>query len=124
MANRVRGEVAFEASGKTWTLRYSTNSLCELEDALGLPVNKIIAGLQDRDNVRIKTIRAVVWAGLRDRHAEITLAEAGELISDAGLGPMTTKVGEAFAAAFPETESGEDAARPPTGEKAGTGKDS
>ena len=35
MANRQKGETGFDALGQTWTLRYGTNALCEIEDLFG-----------------------------------------------------------------------------------------
>lgn len=113
MANRVRGEVAVEIDGKSWTLRYGTNALCELEDKLAQPINVIMAMLQDREALRIKTIRSVVWAGLREKHPEVTEKDAGDLISAIGFPAMMAKVAEALKAAFPDDpDEGSAADRP------------
>jgi hypothetical protein len=107
MANRVRGEVGFEADGKSYTLRYSTNALCELEDHFNQPINAIIGALQDKSSLRITMIRAVVLFGLRDKQPDMTELAAGEIISAVGLAAMVLKVGEALKAAFPDAIEGE-----------------
>jgi len=113
MANPHRGAVALQAGKSAFTLSFSVNALCELEDALGLPVAKIAAGMNDPENVRLKTVRALVWAALRDHHEEISLKEAGEIINDAGIPACMEKIGQAFQLAFPDQpEAQEEGARP------------
>lgn len=134
MANPQKGEVSFEADGKTWTLRYSANALCELEDHLSRGVVDIASELQswgppvgpdgkssgetpERAAERVKlirlgTLRAVFWAGLRDHHPDIDIRHAGDLLVAAGgaMGGLAL-VADAFAQAFPEPET----VRPPKG---------
>jgi hypothetical protein len=104
MANAQRGEVAFECDGKSYALRFSSNALCELEDILNCGVNAIATQLSNPENLRIKTVRAVFWAGLLDRNPEMTLRDAGEIITSLTLPVALTKIGLAFSAAFPSTD--------------------
>lgn len=116
MANPNRGQVALTVGELELKLSFSVNALCELEDLLGQPVAKIAAGLKDPENVRLATVRALVWAALRDHHDEVTLKGAGTIASDAGVPAVMAAVGKAFSLAFPEAKEN---ARPPKAAKAG-----
>ena len=118
MANPVRGEVGFEADGTPYTLMFSTNALCALEDALGMSVTDI--GAQMSGSVRLKTLRSLFWAGLQDHHAGVSEAEAGRIIDQVGAAEAGELIGRAFAAAFPQAEEAKAGSRPRT-PAAGTG---
>ena len=122
MANKHRGEVELEVDGQTWTLRYSANALCELEDALNLGVAEIVETLQNPKGVRIKTLRALLWAGLRDRHPEMTLAMAGDLLTATGVPTAFEHVGQAIGRAFPQAKEARGDERPRGGIEGGTSK--
>ena len=104
MTNRVKGEVPLKAGDRTYTLRFSANAICELEDQLDMGINQIAKQMADPEAMRMKTVIAVVWAGLRDHHPDITLAQAGEIITDASLIGSMEAVSEAFTVAFGEKE--------------------
>ena len=104
MANPHRGEVGFQYGGRDYKLRFSTNALCELEDLLGVGVNAISQQLGGVDTLRMKTVRAVFWAGLLDNHPQITILQAGEMLGELGLTTGLKLVGDAFALAFPDPE--------------------
>jgi len=109
MANQNRGEVTLPVGDKEYKLAFSVNALCELEDALDMPVAKIGELLNDSANLRMGTVRKVIWAALRDHHEEIDLKEAGKLATDIPL--VMSKIGEAFRLAFPS--GGGNDSRPP-----------
>jgi hypothetical protein len=106
MANPHRGEVALKAGGEAYKFSYSVNALCELEDALDQPVAKIAVSLRDPASVRWSVIRALVWAGLRDHHQDVTIEQAGDICEAAGLGEVMVAIGAAFDIAFPENKKG------------------
>src|SRR5690606_10545533 len=109
MANPHRGSVALQVGDRAYTLSFSVNAICELEDALGQPVAKIAADLNDPENVRMSTVRAIIWAALRDHHSEVDLKGAGEIATEAGIPACMEAIGKAFNLAFPEEK---EAARP------------
>lgn len=86
-------------------MSFSVNALCELEDHLGMPVAKIASGMENPENVRMSTVRALVWAGLRDHHPDLQLREAGDIATEAGIPACMEVVGKAFGLAFPEAEA-------------------
>lgn len=121
MANPHKGEVAFEANGATYTLCFSIDALCSLEEATGKGIIAISNELSDPERLSLGMLRNVMWAGLRTYHPEIDVKAAGELIKSAGGVPvMVELIAKGFALAFPEPESG-NSARPPIAGQNGTG---
>ena len=121
MANKQKGEVSFTAEGKAYRFILSVNALCELEDAVGDGAMNIFMAQNDPSRLKIKTARAVFWAGLRDHHPDMTLEEAGRLVGVIGFQRVNELVAEAINAAFPGAQGRPlDEASP----EAGTGKNS
>lgn len=112
MANPHRGSVSLQAGDRAYTLSFSINALCELEDAFDAPVAKIAADMDKAENVRIKSVRLLVWAGLRDHHEEVDLKGAGLIATEAGIPACMAAIGQAFKLAFPDRE-GKKTPRPP-----------
>lgn len=110
MANPHKGEVAFEAGGRTYKLRYSANALCELEDAVDKPLSEIAEILSDPKKMRIKMVRAVLWAGLTDNHLDVTIKDAGLIVGELTMPKALGLIGDAFALAYPVADV---EARPP-----------
>lgn len=102
MANPNRGQVALG----DYILSFSINALCELEDLLDQPMMEIVAAMQAPDKMRMKTVRAMFWAALRDHHDDIDLHGAGLIVSELGMATAMAKVGEAFRLAFPTAKAG------------------
>jgi hypothetical protein len=101
--SKAKGEVSIEADGKRYTLAFSINALCELEDKLGESVADI--GSLAAKGKRFSTIRTVFWAGLHDHHPDLTLQDAGKIISAMGIEAADAAVAEAFGLAFPEVKA-------------------
>src|SRR5688500_7168582 len=83
MANPERGEVAVDVGGVMYTLRPTFDSLCELEELVGKPLQELMSSILQG---RLAGLRAVVWCILQDKHGqEITkLKDASEWIERAG----------------------------------------
>lgn len=98
-ANRLKGEVAFEADGKGYVLLLDFNALCDLEDDL--------PGLMDgtAEIKSPKAIRRVFHAGLAERHPEVDVRGAGALVQALGLEAAAVLIKESFAASFPAAEA-------------------
>lgn len=94
-----RATVDLVAGDKTYTLSLSMNALAELEAMLSQSTTEILAKLKAPSVV---LCRAVLWAALRDHHRAISIAEAGELLGQVGLGLAMERVGEALMLAFPQ----------------------
>lgn len=104
MANRQKGETGFDALGQTWTLRYGTNALCEIEDLFGRSALDVARDFEDETTVRIRSIRDFFFCGLKDHYPDVDAAKAGEIIDALGLDRVGTKIGEALALAFPSPD--------------------
>lgn len=124
MPNPLRGEASFKAGAARYTIVFDVNAFCDLEDETGLGVGELIDQIQDRPS--FKLLRSIFCAGLQARHPRTTLAEAGEIMADAGLDEMKTALANALKAAMPGAgeidASGESAeGKAPPKQKAGTG---
>ncbi len=128
MANPERSEVAVTIDGTEYTLRFSTNAIVALETETGeraIPFVKRlgtdIRAPHERPETTDETkesevvsdmgigdLRVLTWAGLRDHHAHLSLADVGDLMDQArqeGLA-LVNPVMKAFALALAEMTGG------------------
>jgi hypothetical protein len=120
MGNPQRGHVTLTAGEASYTLAFSVNALCSLEEATGQSVNEIGASMADQSRIKMTTIRLLLWGALLDHHEGVTIKQAGDIASEAGMQATGEAIGKAFALAFPEAK--EDAgSRPRKAGKAGAG---
>lgn len=116
MANPHRGEVQFEAGGKSYTLRLTTNTICALEAELGVPFGDITRRL---DGFSFLTLRAAMRGALG---ANTSAAEASAVIDELGYAEAVNQFMEAYRLAYP-LPNGEDTS-PRMGGETGTGSSS
>ena len=95
MANPHRGQVDLVAGEKTYTLAYTINSVCELEEKLDKPLSTIVSNMG-----RLSVVRAVLWAGLLHHH-KVSMDEAGSIMDEAGAAETMAAINKAVTAAFP-----------------------
>lgn len=113
MANPSRGQVPLIAGDKEYRISYGVNALCELEDAFGKSVQKIVdEDLSDDKNVRMSSVRKVIWAGLIDSEPDITVIEAGNIADLATIPVCMEAISKAFALAFPEAKGPKNPRKP------------
>ncbi|ARQ01884.1 hypothetical protein [Pseudorhodoplanes sinuspersici] len=111
MANAVKGEVQFEAEGVTYTIRFTVDAIVQLEEKTGRTFPVLAAEMSDPLKVSMSLLRLIFWAALQDRHPDLDVKRAGELIVPAGgMTSALALVGLALERAFPEGRSG---GRPP-----------
>ena len=105
-----RSKVTFDVGGKTYTLHYTTNAFVEFEDETGQSVLDVLG----RADISLKTIRALVWAGLVENHEGITPKDAGRIIDEAGgLEPIMDLINGAISSALPQDGGDEDRGKKP-----------
>jgi hypothetical protein len=105
MGNAAKGQTSLNVDGVDFTLAFTANAMCELEEATGQSVPKFLAGLEDPKNPPGFTeIRLLLWAGLLDQHG-MTLKEAGQLIDAVGLDAMGDKMATAMARSLPDPDA-------------------
>lgn len=106
MANKDRGEVTLQAGDVTHKIRFTVNSLCNLEDHLEMPITEIGAKLSDARKVKLSLLRTILKHGMDE---EKTLDEVGLIIGEAGLPAVMAAIASGIAQAFPEAgKSGKD----------------
>jgi len=118
MANPLKGEVAFQVEGESYTLVFAVNAICQMEAALDLSVSEIAAELDLGLNVTF--LRTVFWAALLQHHG-VDLTRAGELMTAFGVKPSAKLIIEAFRLAFPQEDASAPARPPKAKARAGTG---
>jgi hypothetical protein len=93
---------SFTAGDKTYTMIFSINALCELENDFEDPVaefNRIMSGDVKK---RLQTTRKIFRAGLSDYHPEMTEKQAGLLMTALGQQAFVI-MADAFTLAFSES---------------------
>lgn len=106
MANLHRGSVSLQTGDRTYTLSFSTNALCELEDRTGKTIQVLANALNVPDGVSLKMVRDLLWGALRDHHEDTDIHTAGEVIDTVGLPDVMEAIGKALRAAFPDAKGG------------------
>lgn len=81
MANGFKGEIALSCDGKSYTMVLDFNALCDFEAETGKNALTALEGME-RGTVEARDMRALLWAGLRQHHPEITLQDAGRILSE------------------------------------------
>ena len=121
MGNKVTGKTDCTVNGETYALQFTTNGMCELEDATGRSLMAFLDGLDEaaaRNDLSIGDVRLLFWAGLKEHHPEITIQQAGSLMQDlGGLEKAMELAAEAVAVSMPKPDAGD---RTPKGKTKGT----
>lgn len=102
MANPNKSEVGFEVDGKAYTLKLSTNAICEIEDVTGKGINEFAEGLGDTAKFRIRDLRTIFYACLVGGGSSISQDATGDLMDAVGMEEVGELVQKAFQVAFPE----------------------
>ena len=108
MANPQRGQFDFEAGGTAYTLRYSIDALCALEERFDKNIANLALEISDFDKIRLATVRAVLWAGLTEHQPDMTEHDCNAIFEALGLMPVAEIVLRGVEASFPKR--GEEAA--------------
>lgn len=126
MANKIKGEFDVPAGDKTYKGRFGMNALVEIEERSGKSVEELFASIEKTKSM--KDARMIVGAALRTYHPELTDADVGTIIDQAGIETLSSIMADGIRAAFPEAAKGEakaGATANPTSHAAasGTGRD-
>ncbi|MFW2541533.1 GTA-gp10 family protein [Primorskyibacter sp. 2E107] len=113
MSNRIRGRHDFEADGKTWSLHFTANGMCELEDAVGCGVLAFLKRIEAAgEDISFRDVRLLFWAGLQEHHPDIDLRGAGALITAlGGIAQAMELTGQAVADSMPKPDAPGDGAK-------------
>lgn len=80
-------------------IKMDMNALCELEEVMGEKIPNIGMMVEER-RIGIKECRAFLWAGLLHTNPDITMKEAGAIMSGAGFQQTMAVVMPAMAEAL------------------------
>lgn len=104
MANSKSGAVKFTANDQAYTLVFSMNALCELEEVTGKDLMSVMQALDGESGFSLRMVRALLWAGLSDNH-EMTLKDVGRLVEElGGVQEVVPLIEKAFQTGMPEAK--------------------
>jgi len=87
------------ALGRSWTLRFSLKALGALQEHFGL---ETLDGLQAAmARLSAADVAAILWAGLRSHHPEVTQQQALDMADEIGLDAALEVIGAGFSASMP-----------------------
>lgn len=105
MANRHRGEIAAELSGRTRTLVLTLGALAELEDAFGGADILSIAERLRSGRISARDCRAIIAAGLRGAGEDVSDDDVARMTAPGGASGFVRIVADLIAATFPPPEA-------------------
>lgn len=111
MAKPASADRQIEIGEESYTLRFSVRAMAALQDHYQLSsLTAVGEKLSDGDNLSINDMVAMLWAGLRTHHADVTFEQATDILDDMGLENMQSVLGEALQGAMPDASpDGEEA---------------
>jgi hypothetical protein len=98
MGNPLRGEVDLRVGEDIYKLALDVNAFCAIEGLLKMRPLEIIKQFSEAPDGLVVP-RALLWGALQKNH-EMTLWDAGELLSEVGLIEARTVLSEALAVMF------------------------
>ena len=116
MANSIKGEVSFEADGEEYRLIFDFNAIVQIEEEFDIKMED----LGEVMGAKASAFRKVFQIGLK-RYHDVSVEEAGDIITAVGAGDAGQLVAKAFQASFPATEVGTSNSRPQKSRKGRTG---
>jgi hypothetical protein len=95
----MRGGVTFDALGKPWEVRFTTNAICRIEERSGKSLEDVLADVTAPGR-RTLAFRLLLWAAI----GTVTVEAAGDIMDDLGLVEVDRIISAALRAAFPAPE--------------------
>lgn len=92
--------IKFALGDKEYELKFNMNTFCELEEVYG-DLNKAFDDLQ---NMKVKAIRALIFAAVKVEDETATLKDVGEKLGINDLERLGIAINEALSTAMPEAE--------------------
>ena len=90
--------IKFMLGDKDHELKFNMNTFCEIEEIYG-DLNKFFDDLQD---MKIKAIRALIYAAVKIDNEDATLKSVGDKLSIQDLERLGSAINEALSMAMPE----------------------
>lgn len=92
--------IKFTLGEREYELKFNMNTFCELEEVYG-DLNKAFDDLQ---NMKVKAIRALIFAAVKVEDENATLKDVGEKLGINDLERLGIAINEALSTAMPEAE--------------------
>lgn len=92
--------IKFTLGNKEYELKFNMNTFCELEDVYG-DINKAFEDLQ---NMKIRSIRALIYSAIKVQDETVTLKDVGDMLELSDLERLGTVINEALGDSMPEIE--------------------
>ena len=92
--------IKFTLGNKEYELKFNMNTFCELEEVYG-DINKAFEDLQ---LMKIKSIRALLYAAIKAEDDTVTLKSVGDLLQLDDLERLGAVINEALSESMPEIE--------------------
>lgn len=104
--NSLKGEVPLKVGNKEYTLKFTTNALCELEDRLNKGFSEIVMDAASKNIPSLNTVRCLLFCACMQYHKEevSSLEVAGAIIDEAGFKEVLVAVVKTIAACLPDKE--------------------
>lgn len=99
-AGLINKGIKFTLGNKEYELKFNMNTFCELEEIYG-DINKAFEDLQ---LMKIKAIRALLYAAIKVEDDTVTLKSVGDLLQLGDLERLGTVINEALSESMPEIE--------------------
>ena len=93
--------------GKSYTMKYSLKAYVALQDHFKLSsIDEVVARLNDPTKLGMMDIVALMWAGLRSHHRDVTMEDAFELADSVGINALQDIISAGIGASVPPSVSG------------------
>lgn len=106
MPNPYRCEQEIQIDGQRYELVFNWNTAAEYELAARETISQALEALA-AGRLSAVTLRAMLWAGLRTHHRDVSIEQAGEMIARAGRAPVVRVLADAMRYYFPDAFAGE-----------------
>ena len=84
MANPLKGEVAFDVEGKSYTLRIDFAAMAKIEGLTEKTFPEFAAQFSDASKIKVSDVILFFWVGLSRHHPDLTRDQAADLMQDMG----------------------------------------
>jgi len=93
--------IKFILGDKEYELKLNMNTFCELEEIYG----DLNTAFEDLQKMKLKAVRALIWAAVKTIDEDISLKEVGEKLELNDLERLGVAINEALSRSMPEPET-------------------
>jgi hypothetical protein len=109
MANDIRGELGFEALGKSFTLKFGNGAVRHVENETGLSISEVAAALTDPRKMTATLFTRAFHGALLRHHPDLTIETVDDIIDSLGSAEAGSLLAQAVALAYPAKAQGGEA---------------